>query len=113
MAVVFCGILVTSCVSPPSEQEVASAYYGPEPIAGEQVIKEWFELRLKDSDSAKYLIEPIGKGWYQRSRFTESVFGWRYDAQVNAKNSFGAYTGYNRYLMFLHGDKVTHSFRMP
>ena len=49
---------------------------------------------LKDPDSAKYSFEiPPRKSWVYDFTLHGNVFGWVVCSGINAKNSFGGYTG--------------------
>ena len=69
-----------------------SAYGQQAPKLNERLLKEALEEELKDSDSAKIKdmrYKPDGAGL------------WLMCGRVNAKNSYGAYAGYQRFSGFV------------
>lgn len=88
----------------PSRQEIASADYGQYPEAYEAVIKSYMGARLKDPDSAQYrFLNAPKQGW---DAFGNKRYGWVTCVQINAKNSFGAFTGYRLHYFMLRGEQV-------
>lgn len=60
------------------------------PAINHKALKAAFEERLKDADSAKF------KDLTQKS--SEAAGSWQLCGEVNAKNSYGAYSGYEPFL---------------
>jgi hypothetical protein len=89
------SVLLTSCaqIKPPTQAEIDAADYGAEPIDYERVVRNFHQLRLKDPSSAQYQSwsKPV-KYWFG-TRET-STYGYLVCVSINAKNSFGAYTGF-------------------
>jgi len=57
-------------------------------------------MHLKDPYSAKFIVLPYAiKGTYL------GVAGWVVLTEVNAKNSFGAYTGHVGFVSFVYSEK--------
>jgi hypothetical protein len=83
---------VTACTIAPPADALASADYGPYPANYLDVIAAYHEGALKDPSSAqvKVITEPR-KSWTVANYKT--VYGYRACLMVNAKNSFGGYTG--------------------
>ena len=84
---------LSGCVSNPTASDLNSADYGPEPSKElyEGKIKNHQETNLKDPGSARYKFAAPHKGW---CKFNGKVnYGWIVDYTVNAKNSYGGYTG--------------------
>lgn len=48
---------------------------------------------LKDPESLRLRIGTIQKGYYNRGLGGQNKYAWRVNAGVNAKNSYGGYTG--------------------
>lgn len=91
--------LVTLCLAvsacAPSLQELQSADTGPPPerAAGIAMIEEAIRGSLKDPDSARFeWPNGFAHGWYQVP-FGQRYIGWITCGTVNAKNSYGGYTG--------------------
>lgn len=101
--------LMFGCSSTPSPEEVATANYGPYPENYEQ-IKSYMESVLKDPYSVIYRsIEKPEKSWYKQSNFEQPIYGYQTCVTYNAKNSFGAYTGYSTdYFIINDGSIIKH-----
>lgn len=93
LAVILLGISLSGCVQPMTKSEVSAAVYEPLPGNYKEQIQTMMEARLKDPDSAKY------KFFDPRKSFTESTrhFAYVVPVGINAKNSYGGYTGYEMY----------------
>ncbi|WP_454690214.1 hypothetical protein [Achromobacter aloeverae] len=87
-------LFLTGCVSPPSASDVANADYGPWPADYEQVIKSYLGDTLKDPASAQYRSFSYPLKYYIGTRFGAARYGFLSCVTYNAKNSYGAYTGF-------------------
>lgn len=62
---------------------------------------------LKDPESARYTFQPTFKGYSQDGSMSDSSGGVRYGyvapVLVNAKNSYGGYTGNQQYVFMFSG----------
>jgi hypothetical protein len=113
-------VALSGCVTAPTPREIAAADYGSPPTDHKSQIKNYFSKVLKDPESARYgefteprkgyarvegraLISPDGGAW-----LPTNVFGYEVSVQVNAKNSYGAYTGFERYLFLFRNGKIVH-----
>ena len=95
----------------PTQEEIRSANYG---TADGGILKSVAETafimsmkrRLKDPYSAKFKFsDQLYKGFIVGKTKTE--YGWFLDTYVNAKNSYGAYTGYKQHrALFRNGEMV-------
>ena len=100
------GAFVACTATRPSPTELASAYFG-EPLSAAEAqgtIEHFMRSVLKDPDSAQYegWTEPR-KAWVTRV-FRGSAYGWLVSCSINAKNSYGAYTGFQRrWFLFQNG----------
>ncbi len=77
-----------------------SAQYPPKPTDYREEVKRYLRLELKDPDSAIY------EGWLLWKAYLGSnppVYGWESMVSVNAKNSFGGYTGFKNYSFWHEG----------
>ena len=103
-------LLVTGCIQPyqnsnytgnsestfykPSEAEKASADYGKYPDNFEKIIKERMQTVLKDPESARYRFDsPPKKSNTVAKNRQDMQYCWIVFFFVNAKNSYGGYTG--------------------
>jgi len=85
-----------------SSQTIASADYGQCPANIEELTKKFIAYHLKDPDSAMWRNTTVRKGWVKDGLVMggRSHFGWICGIDVNARNSFGGYTGFERYYIF-------------
>lgn len=88
--------LFTGCASAPTSTEIASADYGKRPDATqcEEIAGRAIKRQLKDPDSARFEFAtptPCYQSW--RRVYGDLVYGYVVRGTVNAKNSFGGYTG--------------------
>lgn len=63
---------------------------------------------LKDPDSAQFRNGDLRKGWVRDGLLRGGAyhFGWIYSVDVNAKNSFGGYVGYQKhYILIQNGSR--------
>ena len=88
-------IAVSGCALP-SKEVLETADYG-EPIAQEdaQKIADAYLVRqLKDPESRRVTFYALEKGYCKPDgMFSDWVYGYKMRTAVNAKNSFGGYTG--------------------
>ncbi len=86
--------ILGGCAMPPTAptaKEITGADYGPEPENYKELITAYMLNQLKDPDSAKFEFnKPPAKAWFG---YGDKIFGWGVCATVNAKNSYGGYTG--------------------
>ena len=104
--------LAAGCASvpPPTVEELKTADYGEKPTQHNELIGAYFAARLKDAASAKLQANQPEHGYYRESGFKFQKkpykFAWMVTAIVNAKNSFGAYTGFKQYKFFFRGEQI-------
>lgn len=100
--------VLPGCVTLPTPQEQAAAYYG-DPIAqqdAERLAVAFLHSHLKDPDSAQYEWRPVQKSYLQDSMIAGGArhYGYVLGGAVNAKNSYGGYTGATAFFfVFLNG----------
>lgn len=96
--------LLDGCASAPITQEqIAQGDYGTPPPDHKTYLKSYFESVLKDPYSAVYQFGEPYKGYLTKAPIAGGgieQFGWLVEVSVNAKNSFGGYTGMKQYLFF-------------
>ena len=98
----FVILFLSACASgPPTQKELAAADYGS-PISqqdAEAQAKQFMSRYLKDPYSAQYEWSNVYQGWIRHAPVHGGglVFGYILDVNVNAKNSFGGYTGLKPY----------------
>jgi hypothetical protein len=74
------------------------------------VVKAYFEEILKDPESARYKFDTPERayrraGWANRGRVAWQ--GYVIPVNVNAKNSYGGYTGYKRYFALMRDGRLS------
>lgn len=94
--VIIGAALLAGCATAPSGEELRAAAANdpaPDVDAGIAMIEAHLRSKLKDPDSAQFTWpNPFVHGWYQRP-FGQRYLGWITCGTVNAKNSYGGYTG--------------------
>ena len=104
-----CGL--TACASVPSASTLESAEYGGRPGGGFQShIRTAFTDLLIDPAAAEFQYGEPEQGWGRDDK--GFVYGWVVWTQVNAKNQFGAFTGWHTYKV-LTRDGAVHSIYEP
>lgn len=90
--------LLSGCaMGPPTSEQLATADYGS-PISqqdAETLAKKFLSRHLKDPNSATYEWNSVYTGWLREAPINGGSlkFGYILEGMVNAKNSFGGYTG--------------------
>lgn len=79
----------------------------------EPAIRAYFDKALKDPESARYEIGKPVKGYYGKTLSNlagprDIKYGWLVPAGVNAKNSYGGYTGTHLYHCWFRGETLVH-----
>jgi len=101
LTVAVAALSLSACASAPTAQEIANADYGRAMTQEEceSTVKATIGTYLKDPTSAQYQFGTCGKGWAPSVPVASlpKQFGYRLSASINAKNSFGGYTGYKPY----------------
>lgn len=107
--IAFALAVISGCAGgPPSQEELTKADYGT-PISQEDAqarALEFLKRVLKDPDSAKIDWSPVSPGWWREASAHGGglKFGYILNANINGKNSYGAYIGYKPYrFMFFNG----------
>ena len=85
--------------------QVAADYdFGPPPADPIEAAKLLMPEVLKDPASATYQFSNTFKGRCKRGRLGGAQWiGWAANVSINAKNSFGGYTGYQPYTILFSG----------
>ncbi len=93
-------------VEPPPPPEPPDPKYGAPPqFAARSYAREYLQATLKDPDSMKD-FEAYGPTRYTVGEGKNALSGWMVMFQVNAKNSFGAYTGTKRGMLLIKNEVV-------
>ena len=109
LLIVIFTLLLSGCMSAPTKQQTDSANYGPVPNNHETTIKNSLQYILKDPSSAvvQRITKPR-KEWFlnPENLNTKFDYAWLSCALINAKNSFGGFTGAKQYVFFIKNNKV-------
>lgn len=106
------AFVVTACASSGGtgtggfKSPAPDANFGPEPNV-EADARAHFSATLKDPESAQYRIGYVGKAHCNKGTLwggDVTWFGYAANVYVNAKNSYGAYTGYQPYTLLWRQD---------
>ena len=107
---IFFSAFLGACASlaPPSAEEIEKADYGilMSQENAQITAQAFLDKHLKDPRSAQYEWGESYKAWLRRGIIHGGgkIFGYRLDVDVNAKNSYGGYTGFKKYVfMFYNG----------
>lgn len=99
-------VVLTGCFRPTAEQ-LANADYGQYPSDYEQTIKSYMSQRLKDPYSAQFqFLNQPKTAW---NGIGGLKYGYAVCVLINAKNSFGGYTGSQLSYFMLRGSTVVDS----
>lgn len=106
------AITLAGCaqIKAPTDAEAAAADYGPFPADFEQTIRRFNAARLKDPASAQYAAWSAPQTYWFGTRDT-STYGYLVCVALNAKNSFGGYTGFQTDGYLLRGGVVVRFFQ--
>lgn len=102
------ALALSACAQRPTAEQIQNADYGTYPGDHEKIVKDYLERLLKDPESARYrfIKGPIRA---YSSYFGPVQYGYGVCAEVNAKNSYGGYTGYKlHFFLMRYGTVVQH-----
>lgn len=102
--------LLAGCATPPpTANEFATADFGELPGDYHEIIKAYMQSRLKDPESARYdFTRSPGKVWMGNPG--NRTYGWAACAGINAKNSYGGYTGPQTHYFVIKSGTVVHMY---
>lgn len=99
--VLVAAVMLAGCAFGPTPAEIAAIDYGQpvEQRAAEQQAAAYLGKVLKDPASAQVSFGRVYQGYYTSAPISGSKIsaGYMLDALVNAKNSYGGYTGAKPY----------------
>ena len=100
------GVLA-GCVTPVTKEEMATADYGPAPVAYQDEIKSYLSLRLTSPKDAVVEFRNEPKQLYQRGTPVRGEqYGWGVCVFINDKNKTGAYEGFYPMTFVLRNEKI-------
>jgi len=85
---------LVGCAGLPTQEEIASADHGSYPNNYEDIVKSYYARVLKDPYSVKYESISTPQRYWVGNRIEGATFGYLVCVTLNAKNSYGAYVGY-------------------
>ena len=99
--------ILAGCVTPVTKEEMATADYGPAPLAYQDEIKSWLSLRLNSPKDAVVEFRNEPKQLYQRGTPVRGEqYGWGVCVFINDKNKAGAYDGFYPMTFVLRNEKI-------
>lgn len=103
------------CASAPTVSEQVAADYGMaiDQDKAEEMAQSYIAARLKDPMSAVYAWELVAKGFSSAAPIAgrKLTYGYLLNGTVNAKNSFGGYTGSTSYQFLFRDGRLVYSAR--
>ncbi|MDB4450642.1 hypothetical protein N9109_00795 [bacterium] len=107
-------LALASCVSstPPTQYQIDNTEIGPAPTKERAIAlaEQYLDNSLKDPLSKQVTYGEFGRGWYRPGLYSGIPQGkyiaWYLEAFVNAKNSYGGYTGAKRHAFYFKNDKL-------
>jgi len=99
--------ILAGCVTPVTKEEMATADYGPAPLAYQDEIKSYLSLRLNSPKDAVVEFRNEPKQLYQRGTPVRGEqYGWGVCVFINDKNKAGAYDGFYPMTFVLRNEKI-------
>lgn len=83
--------------------------YGAPPVSAEPAIRIRMETILRDAESARYRIGGAERAYFNAGRLRGGEVVWKGHVvyfDVNAKNAYGGYTGFEPYMALFNPDGV-------
>lgn len=91
-------LLLSNCASKPTMEELSKADYGkfvdsPKCL---EIAKTFISIKMKDPSSVQYNNVYCTQGWQGKVPIlgVPNTYGYRFTGNINAKNSYGGYTGF-------------------
>ena len=110
LTVLLTAVLLGGCAAKPTQNEIDSADYGYSIYQSdaETIVKQFFQMYLKDPESATYSFGQAYRGYYVSSMVEgrKLITGYLIDVSVNAKNSYGGYVGAKPYKFIIKSGKI-------
>lgn len=105
MLIVILSIFIVGCASAPTQKEIANADYGKYQSLDDckRIAEKIIRGELKDPNSAIFRHGSCYEGYWGNVPVLgmEAVFGYVQKGTVNAKNSYGGYTGARSYTVLI------------
>lgn len=103
-----CGIVYQSNMDKLKETATEADYGNPPPENYKKIVETYIRELLKDPDSGQFRNwkEPYRCLYPSYDSMTMPKLGWCNYVEVNAKNGFGAYTGFSLWQIRWSGEKI-------
>lgn len=111
--VIACSLLLSGCAQmmgfdkAPTQQEIATADYGPMPENYQDIVREIITSSLKDPESARFEFSKPPYRAYNTE--TPLTYGWKVCGYYNAKNSYGGYVGKQQFYFLINNGRIVRS----
>jgi hypothetical protein len=103
------ALILASCDTTVTKQEMATADYGPKPVNYQDEIRSYLNLRLTDPKAAIVEFRAGPQQIYNRGTPVRGEqYGWGVCVWVNDKNRAGAYDGFYPMSFVLRSEKIVH-----
>jgi hypothetical protein len=92
--------------------ELKTADYGSPPVEGyKETVVSSITFVLKDAESARYEFREPYRAWFHvqgifAGKYRGTIYGYTVPVFVNAKNSYGGYTGFKEYKFFFSDNEL-------
>ena len=103
-------LFLSACVTTQPTKPVHPNSFGYQQSSDDCIKKteKVIRLHLKDPTSAIFQHKPCYKGYMGGGLFSPKEYGYLQTGLVNAKNSYGGYTGFYKYNTLIRNDKVVY-----
>lgn len=101
------AILLSACAT--LETLPPNADFGPYPTNYEQAIRDFYETKLRDADSAKFIFEKPQKAYKNHGSLNGGKIEWigyAVNVKINEVNEDGQYRGYRSETVMMRDGKV-------
>jgi hypothetical protein len=103
------ALILASCDTTVTKQEMATADYGPKPVNYQDEIRSYLNLRLTDPKAAIVEFRAGPQQIYNRGTPVRGEqYGWGVCVWVNDKNKSGAYDGFYPMSFVIRNEKIVH-----
>lgn len=109
--IIFFLSLITGCATTaPTTEELLNADYGKEIKQSDAVViaENFLKRTLKDPYSAIYEWDSVYRGWKKDALIygAKVKYGYILNGRINAKNSYGGYTGFKMYTFIFYNQNI-------
>lgn len=102
---------LTACMSLPDQATQSAADYGSYPENYRALVTSYLQDTLKDPESARVEYLTVPQKDYRIVQHRQPVYGYALCLTVNAKNSFGGYTGKQLALVHIRNGSIVTFWR--